>query len=182
MPHYNYYRDYDPSLGRYIESDPSGLEAGPNTFAYANSRPVSSVDPTGLDVVINYFGGVPGHIGIGVNSNQSVGMYPVRKDNYVGRVMLNPCPDAPGVVGSDDLLEGKPTDSITIKTKPWQDTLIQNAINQQRNRQQTYNVCNQQCTGFVTDMLRTGGVPVPNSPSIYPKTLFDQLKALNSGK
>ncbi len=31
---YNYFRDYDPTLGRYIESDPIGLEGGVNTFGY----------------------------------------------------------------------------------------------------------------------------------------------------
>jgi RHS repeat-associated protein len=31
---YNYFRDYDPTLGRYVESDPIGLEAGVNTFGY----------------------------------------------------------------------------------------------------------------------------------------------------
>lgn len=44
----NFFRDYNPETGRYIQSDPIGLRAGPNTFAYVESNPVSYVDPYGL--------------------------------------------------------------------------------------------------------------------------------------
>ncbi|ARN73932.1 RHS repeat domain-containing protein [Oceanicoccus sagamiensis] len=73
---YNYYRDYDPSLGRYIQADPRGITldfsdpqrmlakntgiAIPekigvhglnNIFGYANQSPISEIDPTGENPV-----------------------------------------------------------------------------------------------------------------------------------
>jgi RHS repeat-associated protein len=45
---YNYFRDYDPSTGRYVESDPIGLLGGITTYGYASQRPLNLVDPKGL--------------------------------------------------------------------------------------------------------------------------------------
>lgn len=46
---YNQFRDYNPSLGRYVQSDPIGLNGGLNTYTYVGGKPLIYADPRGLD-------------------------------------------------------------------------------------------------------------------------------------
>ena len=45
--HYNYRRDYNPKTGRYLQSDPIGIEGGVNSYGYVVNSPLLGRDPRG---------------------------------------------------------------------------------------------------------------------------------------
>jgi len=49
--HYNYFRDYDPATGRYLQTDPIGLSGGANPYIYAMANPVRYTDAKGLEIL-----------------------------------------------------------------------------------------------------------------------------------
>lgn len=69
---------YAPIAGRSISEDSLGLDAHPNPFVYVLNNPLNSTDPSGLDATVKYWREVAqrcGHIGIGVNTDDTGGSY-----------------------------------------------------------------------------------------------------------
>jgi len=48
--HYNWHRQYDPTTGRYLQTDPLGFVDGPSVYAYASSSPLMASDPEGTQL------------------------------------------------------------------------------------------------------------------------------------
>jgi RHS repeat-associated protein len=46
--HQNYFRDYEASIGRYVQRDPIGLDGGINVYGYVGGGPVGLYDSKGL--------------------------------------------------------------------------------------------------------------------------------------
>ncbi len=59
---YNINRYYNPILGRYMQSDPIGLEGGENSFVYVGDNPLVRVDERG-EFFDKILGGIGGGVG-----------------------------------------------------------------------------------------------------------------------
>ena len=165
----SYYRAryYDPGTGRFASEDPIKFYSGVNFYIYALNFPAYWIDPTGYNVTIKvYPGNQPaGHIGLGVNSDETVGYYP---NHDTGA--------SPGHIEPDDPnKEGSPESCMIILTTPDQDQRIQNFINTRRKSPRWWRPGND-CANFVHDALKAGGIKVDDST--FPRSVFGNLQQL----
>ena len=63
---------YDPTIGRYLQTDPLGFVDGPSIYAYAKSTPAMYVDHDGRFTVYGYGGGAA-ISGVGATISTGIG-------------------------------------------------------------------------------------------------------------
>ena len=166
-------RYYSPTLQRFISEDP--LEFGGediNLYRYAADSPVRFIDPFGLDVTVTLWPGAGGfgHVGVGVNTNDTQGFYPSTQS----ACLLFGC-NVPGDLRNDQAQHpGVTPDTFVLHTTPDQDQAMQRVINQRDSSHGNYNMYGRNCARFVEDVLRAGGQnPLDRT---YPHDLARDLR------
>jgi len=140
---------------------------------YVANNPLRWVDPTGLDATVTYYqgqnGNIFGHIGIGINTSNTIGYNPARGVN-ITNVLTGQ--NVPSVMSPD--AGHVPLKTVTIHTTPTQDQLMQNLIDQLIKNPGLYNLYNNNCTTAVQNILAAGGISCPGT--IRPKLLIYDLQ------
>jgi RHS repeat-associated protein len=160
-------RYLDPSIGHFLSEDPTNFYAGINFYTYALNAPTYWIDPSGFNVTVKLFPGnqPAGHIGLGVNTDDTVGFYP---NHDTGA--------SPGNIHRDDPnTEGNPEGCIILITTPDQDKTIQTYIDNRKKHPGWWRP-GRDCSNFVHDALAAGGIKVGDS--MFPQSIFPNLKNL----
>ena len=181
----NGWRDYDPTSGRYVQSDPLGLKGGISTYSYAASRPHNAIDPSGLDFAIvvqrntvPIAGTYYGHAAYLVGDNERGWTYYSKEGRPDFFGFLGPQTDVREEFGTindfvarygDRYSEGEIFETNRIAdsdVRRWSD----------RNYQDTYNPLTNNCASLVYGAMNEAGIEPSRSHIIdAPNRILDEI-------
>ncbi|AKJ28503.1 RHS repeat-associated core domain-containing protein [Caldimonas brevitalea] len=158
--HYNRYRYYDPSSGRFVSKDPIKLQGGVNLHRFA-ANPVQWIDPLGLApgkaIVRQYHGdGRTGHYTVEVIEPSTASRM------HTHQVQLNKALDT--TIVDERRRRVMDEDSIVHSAEiplPDADSAHKYQRSQIGKDTGTYDVHTNSCLTHVANVLRAGGEPVP---------------------
>lgn len=188
--HYNYYRTYDPSTGRYVESDPIGLDGSLNTYAYVGNMPTTYVDPFGLDYGVGVDPNAAGGNGHASLYYQGANRQWYRYDQGAagnpnssggGKLAFLLGQQAQAGVGIVPVPR-PPADALLYKSSRERDKAIEQcALRSQQSHnsgESKYDLYSNNCTDAIADVLSCADIWMIN-PGITPRPndFFEKLKA-----